>query len=86
MGGRLAEVEVMTKGGEMKIILASIAVTVALIVPAMAEVSPSDIPPDVRAEIKARCVAKWQNHSDAYGMIAYCLERETEAWAEIQNF
>lgn len=70
----------------MKTILASIAVAVGLVAPAMAEVRPSDIPSGVKAEIKARCVAKWQDDSDAYSMIAYCIETETEAWAEIQNF
>lgn len=44
-----------------------------------------EIPADVKADIKRRCTAKWQNDSDAFSMTAYCVEKETNAWRKLQD-
>lgn len=55
--------------------------------PAFADdITSSDIPPETKAEIKARCEAKWKDHQDRYSMTAFCIDQEVNAWAKVQNF
>ncbi|MBY3030976.1 hypothetical protein HF265_18030 [Rhizobium leguminosarum] len=51
-----------------------------------AEVTAKDIPGETKQEIKDRCTAQWKDHQDRYGMIAYCIKQEVQAWAVIENF
>ncbi|WP_025661759.1 hypothetical protein [Rhizobium sp. IBUN] len=39
-----------------------------------------------KLEISAKCTATEQSDSDAYGRIAYCLGKETETGANVQDF
>jgi hypothetical protein len=39
-----------------------------------------------KQEIKDRCTAQWKDDQDRYGMIAYCIKQQVQAWAVIENF
>lgn len=70
----------------MKTVIAA-ALAAFMAAPAFAAPQAADIPPEVKAAIKERCVKKWtRGEADDFSMIAFCIDREVEAWAKVEGF
>lgn len=71
----------------MKKLFVAAALATMIVMPALAQQeqkkTASDMPAQVKAEIKAKCV---QKYPDSYGLQDYCIGNEVEAWVKVQNF
>jgi hypothetical protein len=63
--------------------LLAAAIVLATCAPALADIDYSRIPVDIRAKIKAKCIAE---NPDDYGTQAGCIWHQSKSWLDVQDY